>query len=184
MPNLFARDRSRLAAFLLAMAVAFAGTDLAYGQEADADSTAPPATQGQWAVGGQLSPLFGASLRWAATPRVTVQVTGAPGLGSNIHGTLGARGLYQFVVRPQYNVYGGVGGAGYVRRDLDLRSSGTTVQTEVSEVVTAVIGAEVAIGDHFGLSAEGGIGYMWWDEDEGEVWTIPSFGVGLHYYWR
>jgi hypothetical protein len=146
-----------------------------------AEEAPPPATHSEWAVGVQLSPVFGLSVRWAATSRFTLQAAGLPGLGGNFQGTVGGRGLYKFAAQDSYNVYGSLGGAVYVRKALGLRSSEIAVQTEVNEAVIAVIGAETAIGDHVGLSGEGGIGYMWWDEST--LW-IPSFGIGLHYYWE
>jgi hypothetical protein len=79
----------------------------ARGQQ-DEDSP-PPATHSTWATGVQLFPVLGVSVRWAATPRFTLQAAALPGVGGDFRGTVGARGLYKFVHRDGYNVYASAG---------------------------------------------------------------------------
>lgn len=110
---------------------------------------------------------------------LTLQATGAPGLRANTSGTAGACGLYKFVRRNRYNAYAGIGGGLYVREDVVLSSSSVTVETDLDWIMTAVVGADTAVGEHFGLSGEGGVGDGMCEDP---LW-LPFFGVGFYYYW-
>jgi len=142
----------------------------------------PPATHSEWAIGGQISPVFGLSVRWAATTRLTLQAAVLPGLGGNFQGSVGGRGLYKFVRNKGYNVYASAGVTplfGQRRQFTD----GLSVErrTEVVWYVAGTIGREAAMGDHFGLSGEvRGARIV---DPGGPGLTVPTLGIGLHYYW-
>lgn len=153
----------------------------AYGQkEADMEDR-PPATHSQWGVGIQLMPVLGTSVRWAATSRATVQIAAMPGLGGNFQGAIGGRFLYKFVANEGYNVFGSIGVTPLFGQSSTL-GEGLTIEreTEVLWYKAVSVGAETALGTHFGLSVEGGAGHI---GGEGESLLIPSLGIGLHYYW-
>lgn len=142
----------------------------------------PPATHSEWALGVQISPVVGLSVRWAATSRFTLQVAALPGLGGNFQGTVGGRGLYKFVRNEGYNVYASTGVAPFFRRMLQYTDDlSARRETGVIWYVTGTIGAEAAMGDRFGLSGEvGGARIV---DPAGPGLTVPTFGVGIHYYW-
>lgn len=137
------------------LAVLLLGGGTACGQSDEEASRA--ATHSEWAVGGQVLPVAGVSVRWAPTSRVTLQTAAFPGLGGDFQGTVGARVLYKFVRKEGYNVYGSVGVAPFFSRTLQLTDDlSVREETEAIWFVTGTIGAEAALGDHFGLSAEAG----------------------------
>jgi hypothetical protein len=142
----------------------------------------PPATHSEWAVGIQISPVLGLSVRWAATSRLTLQAAALPGLGGNFQGTVGGRGLYKFVRNNGYNVYASAGVAPFFGRRLQFTDDlSVKRRTEAVWYVTGTIGGEAAMGDHFGLSGEvGGARIV---DPAGSGLIVPTFGVGLHYYW-
>ena len=157
-------------------------TDREESSQENEEDRLPPATHSEWAVGGQLSPVLGLSVRWAATPRFTLQAAAFPGLGGNFQGTVGGRGLYKFVRNEGHNVYASAGVTPLFGRRLQFTDDlSVERRTEVVWYVTGTIGGEAAMGDHFGLSGEvGGARIV---DPAGPGLTVPTFGVGLHYYW-
>ena len=157
-------------------------TDREESSQENEEDRPPPATHSEWAVGIQISPVVGLSVRWAATSRFTLQAAVFPGLGGDFQGTVGGRGLYKFVRNNGYNVYASAGVAPFFGRRLQFTDDlSVERRTEAVWYVTGTIGGEAAMGDHFGLSGEvGGARIV---DPAGPGFTAPTLGVGLHYYW-
>lgn len=153
-----------------------------YAQEEGDDETFPPATHARWGMGLQAFPVLGASVRFAVTPRFTMQVAGMPGLGGEFLGTIGGRALYKFLVREGYNLYGSVAAAPFFSQSLEF-DDGFQLEsrTRIHWYAAITVGAEAALGDHVSLSGEVGGARVW--DSLGLGFAGPSFGIGLHFYW-
>lgn len=173
--------RSVVAVLLIVLGGSVSLPQSAYGQEETNMEDSPPATHSQWGVGIQLMPVLGTSVRWAATSRATVQIAAMPGLGGNFQGSIGGRWLYKFVANEGYNVFGSIGVTPLFGQSSTLGEDLTFERgIEVLWYKAVSVGAETALGTHFGLSVEGGVGHL---GGEGESLLIPALGIGLHYYW-
>lgn len=157
----------------------------AAGAHAQPDSTSAPATPavyGTWGAGIQASPLFGASVRYNLSRRVALQAAGLPGFwGGSVRGVVGGRALYRLIAREGYGFFA-AGGVSVLFEEQSDFQNGLDVerQVEALPVLTGTIGIETDVGDHVGLSAEGGGVYVF---DGDESYSLPALGIGLHYYW-
>lgn len=179
----------------LGLLAAVLGATGAYAQPDSTSAPATPALYGTWSAGIQVSPLYGASVRYNLSRRVALQAAGLPIFWDGpFRGIVGGRALYRLIAREGYSFFaaGGVN----IRFDdqiqlenlADLGDLGdaATIEKEVvaQPTVATAVGIETNLGDHVGLSAEIGGAYTFDDafgkDDSGLRGTL---GVGLHYYW-
>ena len=175
--------------------VAILGASGAYAQTDSTSAPVTPALYGTWSAGIQVSPLYGASVRYNLSRRVALQAAGLPVFWDGpFRGIVGGRVLYRLIAREGYSFFaaGGVN----IRFDdqiqlenlADLGDLGdaATIEKEVvaQPTVATAVGIETNLSDHVGLSAEIGGAYAFDDafgkDDSGLRGTL---GVGLHYYW-
>lgn len=158
--------------------------DPALGQDSRAENeNLDPALHGRWAVGLQIVPVVGPSVRVAVTPRVTIQAAGVPATfrEKGFQGIVGGRLLYKFVGRNSYNTFASVATSTIFDRAAQIEfGEETTYELKTMPLIALTFGAEGALGSHFSISGEVGAGRLWNDRNDGVGLTS---GVGLHYYW-
>lgn len=158
--------------------------DPALGQDSRAENEdLDPALHGRRAVGLQIVPVVGPSVRVAVTPRVTIQAAGLPAMfrEKGFQGIVGGRMLYKFVGRDSYNTFASVAMSAVFDRAAQREfGEETTFEFRTMPLTALTVGAEGGLGSHFSISGEVGAGRLWNDRNNGMELT---FGVGLHYYW-
>lgn len=137
----------------------------------------------RWGVGLQVLPVAGASVRLNLSRRLALQGAALPPrvVGSGFRGMAGGRLLFKPLVHPRYNLFLGLAAAAVFEKRLDDRYEFETV---AHQVMAVTLGAESLLGTRLGLSGELGAFHL---RDAGDATldtTMPTVGVGLHYYFR
>jgi len=177
----------------VSLLVAILGASGAYAQPDSTSAPVTPALYGTWSAGLQVSPLYGASVRYNLSRRVALQAAGLPVFWDGpFRGIVGGRALYRLIAREGYTVFaaGGIN----IRFDDQIQlenladlGDAATIEKEVvaQPTVASTVGVEMNLGDRFGLSAEIGGAYTFDDDTFGkdDSGLRGTLGVGLHYYW-
>lgn len=162
----------------------------ATGAHAQPDSTSAPATPalyGTWSAGIQVSPLYGASVRYNLSRRVALQAAGLPIFWEGpFRGIVGGRALYRLIAEKEFAFFAALGAG--IRFDDQVRvddQAGLEERVEAQPTFAITVGVETNLGRHLGLSADVGVAYEFNDGEFDETGSglDPVLGVGLHYYW-
>jgi len=166
----------------------------AAGAHAQPDSTSAPATPalyGTWSAGVQVSPLYGASVRYNLSRRLALQAAGVPIFWEGpFRGVIGGRALYRLIAQKDFALF--AAGGVRIRFDDQIQLEDPPEFEEeftVEPTVATTVGIETNFGDHLGLSVEAGGAYEFAEDEVGEYLGMdrsglrPVLGAGLHYYW-